>query len=549
VNIINSLPSALGLFLFILASSIGGNAVKKHELIILHTNDIHARILGVRDDDSMCGLKDRDSHNCFGGFDRIFTRVRAEKEANVLLLDAGDQFQGTMFHFFYKGIASANLMNLIGYTAMAVGNHEFDDGPKALAAFIRQARFPLLSANIDVSKSNELKNLIKPYVVVRKNGLRIGILGYTTKDSIYLSSPGPHVAFLPIIDSVKKAVAALKDARVDVIVAVSHAGLNIDIEVAKSISGIAAIVCGHTNSLLSNQQKKADGKSPLVIYSPDQSPVLLVSAYAYGKFLGRLKFSFDAQGKPISWESEPILLNSQVKRNPRIKKQIDKLYQPISDFEKQIVGSIPVNIDGKTCRFQECALGNLIADSMLNYARKFGVSIAFMNGGGIRASLKKGIVSQAELENVLPFAKTLVLLKLKGAVIRKILEHGVAHVDQEKNGNTGRFLQVSGLKYSFDPRKPTGSRIKDIWLVRKNTLEPLVEDNFYGVVTNSYLVDGGDDFTFFAESKELWRIELTLKDLLAQFFQTSLSQLPKTDGRIVNLSLFKAPSIQKINTY
>jgi 5'-nucleotidase / UDP-sugar diphosphatase len=525
-------------FLFCLSTSASLKASTK-ELVLLHTNDMHARVMGVRHDDSMCSLEDRDSVACFGGFDRIASQVNYERSMhqNILLVDAGDQFQGTMFHLMYHGQVSAQMMNLIGYEAMAVGNHEFDNGTKTLASFIKTIKFPILSANIDASKSPELKNRIKPYVIVRKNGLRIGILGYTTEDTAYLSSPGADIKFLPIIDSVKKAVLALKKAHADVIIAVSHSGLNQDIEVAKNVSGLAAIISGHTNSLLSNRQQKADGPSPLVVMSQDHAPVLLVSAYAYGKYLGKLRFSFDDKGRPTAWDGEPILLDHAIKPDDVIRGEIDKYYQPIKALQNQTVGFTPVDIDGQSCRFQECTFGNLLADSMLEHAKPFGVDIALMNGGGIRASAGKGPITYAGLQDVLPFDKTLVLYRLKGLVIKDALEHGVAYVEDQKNGNTGRFLQVAGLRYSFDPKKPRGKRIADVFV--KNGLHQWVRLDLkktYGVVTNSYMAGGGDNYTQFFGHKERWSIALELKDLLSQFFQSSLSQLPKRDGRIINLA-------------
>lgn len=517
------------------------------ELVLLHTNDMHARVMGVRSDDSMCSLEDRDTENCFGGFDRIARQVKSERDSNknVVLLDAGDQFQGTMFHLMYHGQVSAHLMNRIGYDAMAVGNHEFDNGPQVLAQFIKTTTFPIVSANIDVSKSPELRQRIKPYIIVQKNDVRIGIVGYTTEDTAYLSSPGQNIQFLPIIPSVKKAVASLKKARVDVIIAVSHSGLNQDIEVAKKVSGLAAIISGHTNSLLSNHQHKADGPSPLVVLSPDKVPVLLVSAYAYGKFLGKLTFSFDDTGRPLSWSGEPILLHHGITPDPLIRKEIDRYYKPIASLEHQIVGFSPVDIDGQSCRFQECMLGNMVADSMLEHTRSFGVAIALMNGGGIRASMSKGAITSTSLQDILPFDKTLVLIKLTGAAIKGVLEHGAAFVEDQKNGNTGRFLQVAGLRYAFDPQQSPHKRITHVSVQEGLNWVPLDPAKTYGVVTNSYMAQGGDNYGQFMSHKEQWSIAIELKDLLAQFLQTPLSQLPKREGRIINVahnSSLTAPS-------
>ncbi len=520
------------------------------ELTVLHTNDMHAHVLGVRDDDTMCSQEDMDLKKCYGGFDRIFgeaTRQRSLSK-NTVLLDAGDQFQGSLFHVLYRGIASANFMNQIAYDAMTVGNHEFDDGPAGLKQFVTTIRFPIISANIDVSKSPELKNLIKPYTIIERNGKRIGLVGYTTEDTAYLSSPGEKIRFLPIIESVTRAVKELKAKKVDVIVAISHSGLNRDKEVAKKVSGIAAIVCGHSNSLLSNTHKNADGPSPLVVMSPAKEPVLLVSAYAYGKFLGKLKFSYDQKGVPLSWEAEPILLDHTIARVTDMKAEMTKLYQPIAQIRAKHVGNAAVELEGRSCRFEECVFGNLIADAMADFGRNFGARIALMNGGGIRASIPKGPVSQAHLQDVLPFDKTLVFLKLKGSVIRDIIEHGVAYAEDKANDNTGRFLQVSGLKYSFNSKNQRGKRITDISFIDPATgkFEPLSPSKTYEVVTNSYLANGGDNYEYFKQAKERWSVGVELKELLANFLMKSQSQLPKREGRIVNLAQSETPPLQDV---
>lgn len=526
-------------FMLALFSSVGlGQTLKSLE--ILHTNDMHAHIFGVTPDDAMCTLANIDTDLCYGGFDRMATLVdRFRKQNNTtLLVDAGDQFQGSMFHQLYGGLASAQFMNEIGFDAMAVGNHEFDNGPEALAKFASTIRFPLLSANIDASAHPLLKDMIKPYVIVHKKGLRIGIIGYTTEDTRYLSAPGPKVHLLPIIPSVKKAVVALQKAKVDVIIALSHAGLARDKEVASKVSGIAVIVSGHTNSLLSNTVKNSDGPCPLVIRSLKGEPVLLVSAYAYGKFLGRLNFSFDESGVPKTWSGEPILLDQRVPRKRSLSLLAHKLYEPVAQLEKEQVGALPLAADGRDCRFEECIFGNFITDSMLEFAKKFGISIALMNAGGIRASLPQGAVNRAHIKDVLPFEKKVVFVKLKGREIQKNLEHGVSFVEDRSNDNTGRFLQVSGLKYSFDPRKPRGERVSHI-LVYDPSLSsfmPLDSNKIYGIAINSYIAQGGDNYSFLSQSHERWSIDIDLKDLLDTFIKSPKSQLPKLEGRIVNLA-------------
>lgn len=515
------------------------HAIKiEKELVLLHTNDMHARVMGVRQDDSMCSVEDRDTKACFGGFDRIATQVKTEKmhHPNVLVLDAGDQFQGTVFHQHYRGQVSADLMNHIGYQAMAVGNHEFDDGPEVLAAFAHTAQFPLLSCNIDVSQSSQLKNVVKPYIIVQQQSLRIGILGYTTEETAFLSVPGPQVKFLPIIPAVQKTIATLKKLGVDVIVAISHSGLNQDIQVAQNVSGLAAIVSAHTNSLLSNDHEKADGPSPLIVLSVEKVPVLLVSAYAYGKYLGKLKFTFDNKGRPTSWAGEPILLDHTIRPDSNIRQKIDQYLRPIANLKQDMITVLPTEADGQSCRFKECSLGNMVADSMLAHASPWGAQIALMNGGGIRASLGRGQVTSLMLQDSLPFDKTLVLLTLKGSVIKQIIEHGVFYSEDPKNSNTGRFLQVAGLRYVYNSASPSGQRVKRIFVQKGKDWVLLKLDQTYKVAANSYLVQGGDNFIHFAGQPNPVYMGVELKELLKNYLQSPLSQLPKKEGRIINLA-------------
>lgn len=218
-----------------------------------------------------------------------------------------------------------------------------------------------------------------------------------------------------------------------------------------------------------------------------------------------------------------------------------KLYEPVLTWEKEEIGALPLAVTSRDCRFDECIFGNFITDSMLEFAKKFGISIALMNAGGIRASLPQGPINRAHIKDVLPFEKKLVFVKLNGREIKKNLEHGVSYVEDRNNDNTGRFLQVSGLKYRFDPERPRGHRVSNV-LVYDATVGsflPLDSDKTYGVAINSYMAQGGDNYNFSSQSPERWSIDVDLKDVLDAFIKSPKSQLPKLEGRIVNLAQAK----------
>ena len=177
-------------------------AAAEYKLTILHTNDIHSRIEPINKYDSTCSADDLAEDGCFGGSARLLTAIREAREAaeNPILLDGGDQFQGSLFYSYYKGKAAAEMMNAMGYEAMAVGNHEFDDGPDVLANFAEAVDVPLLLANADLSGEAKLADGVEAATIVEKRGEKIGIIGLTPEDNAELSSPGKTITFTDPVD-------------------------------------------------------------------------------------------------------------------------------------------------------------------------------------------------------------------------------------------------------------------------------------------------------------------------------------------------------------
>lgn len=167
-----------------------------YTLHILHTNDVHSRIEPINGFDSTCNAEQAAAGECFGGSARLLTAVAARRAAldgqNVILLDAGDQFQGSLIYTTYQGAVEAEMMERIGYDAMAVGNHEFDDGPAGLAALADAVSFPVISGNIDPSREPALAGRIDSHVVLDVGGERIGIIAVLATDTPETSSPGPN---------------------------------------------------------------------------------------------------------------------------------------------------------------------------------------------------------------------------------------------------------------------------------------------------------------------------------------------------------------------
>ena len=496
-------------------------------ITILHTNDTHAHL------EPFTPFKGEEQ----GGVSRRFTlikQIRAEG-GNVLLLDAGDVFQGTLYFNQYEGQADLWFMNKMGYDAMAVGNHEFDKGQEPLAKFIDGANFPVLSANLDCSGSDLLRDKIKPYVIKEIGGEKVGIFGLTTEDVKIISNVGEGVEVLDPIETAKKVVAELEAQGVNKIIALTHIGYEKDKELAASVDGIDIIVGGHSHTLLGDMEG-AKGPYPTVVNSPGGDPVLIVHAYKWGSYLGRLNVTFDAEGKVTEYSGQPIFVNASIESDPEFDAKLAELAAPLEELKKKVIGQAAVDLDGERehVRTMETNLGNLVCDAMLWKTADDNTQIAIQNGGGIRASADAGDISMGKILEILPFGNTLVDLDLTGAQIIEALENGVSQIEEVK----GRFPQVAGLRYTFDPRKPVGSRIVkvEVWDKASGQYVPIDPNATYRVVTNNFLFGGGDGYEVFKQGTNVYETGVLLSDALAEYIAAHSPVSPKVEGRIVNLA-------------
>ena len=526
--------------LFVSVAPVGAQEGSEYNLVILHTNDVHARIDQFDSRGNTCDEDELAEGECLGGVARrktVVDQIRGEG-GNVLLLDGGDQFQGTLFFNQYQGAAAQEMMNALGYDAMAVGNHEFDSGPGTLGSFIDGANFPVLAANIDASAEPTLAGKIEAYTVVDAGGEKIGIVGYTTEDTEILSSPGPNVKFNNIEASVQAAIDELTAQGVNKIIAVSHGGFGKDREVAANVTGLDVIVAGHTNTYLSNADEDASGPYPTVVTGPDGNPVLLVSDFTWGKYLGRLDVGFDENGVATTYSGEPILLDNSVAQDAAIQARVDELAVPLTELLNKGTGSAAVDLDGEreNCRFGECVMGNLITDAILWKTAAEGTQIAFQNGGGIRASIPAGDVTVGDVLTVLPFGNAIATFEITGEEVVQALENGVSRAENPENEGTGRFAQVSGLRYSWDPNQPVGSRIVSVELRNADgSYGPLDLAATYKVASNDFNRNGGDDYEVFATARNAYDFGPSLDEAVAQYIAANSPVAATTEEAPVTL--------------
>lgn len=521
-----------------------------YNLSLMHTNDTHANLDKVAKRTT------------------AINEVRANKP-NSLLIDAGDVMSGTLYFNEFQGMADLEFMNAIGYDVMTFGNHEFDlgstpEGHKALSEFVKGAKFPLVSANVDFSKETLFNGIYHDGIITDKpedgniysgiikevDGEKVGIFGLTTMDTPNISSPG-KIEFNNYLEKAEEAVAALENAGVDKIIAVSHLGyddnplFDNDLELAKLVEGIDIIVGGHTHTKLEKPVLITEGKDGEM-----KEPTIIVQAYQYNDFLGTIDVEFDEDGVIVGYAGELISIADK-KEDAETAVILKGYSEKIDELKNTETGANAVNAllnprlsdgDGKvSVRNSETALGNLISDGMLDKAKEFNdkTVIAFNNGGGIRAAIDQGPITLGDILTTMPFGNTLAVMNLKGSELVAALEHSVSQAPNESGG----FLHVSGMKFSYDSSKEAGKRVVSVDVKGADgEYTALDETKEYVVATSAFTAIGGDGFTMLATVYKEGRVnDLGVPDWVT--FRDYLTKLkdvdPKVEGRITDLAQTK----------
>lgn len=501
-----------------------GMAQADYTLNIIHINDLHSRVEPINKYDSTCKAEDNAEGKCFGGYARVATKIaelRKELDGqNVIVMDAGDQYQGSLMYTTYKGDVEIEMMEKIGFDVMAVGNHEFDDGDEGLAKLVNGVSFPVISGNLDVSKSNILAGKLGDHVVLDVGGEKIGIISALATDTAETSSPSEAVMFADEISALQEDVDALTAEGVTKIVALTHVGVKKDMGIAGAVSGLDAVIGGHSHTKFSNSEEGA------MAYPTMVGDVPVVQAYAYSKYVGLLTLVFDDAGKVTSATGDTILLDASVAEDPAIVARVAELAGPIEEMKTRVVASTAETLDGErgSCRAMECAMGNVITEAMLDRVKDQGVEIAIQNGGGIRASIGAGEVTMGDVLSVLPFQNTLSTFQVDGATIVAALENGVSQYED----GAGRFPQVAGMTYVFDLSQPAGGRISEVMVGG----QPIDLTKVYGVVSNNYVRNGGDGYKMFRDAQNAYDYGPDLADVTAEYMAKMGPVKPMLDGRI-----------------
>lgn len=495
-------------------------------ITFFHINDVHAHL----DQFSSSGTDCTDpSRGCYGGYARVKTVLDNSRpnKTNSLFLNAGDEFQGTLFYNFYKGWKTAETLNQLGVDAMTLGNHEFDGGDEELAAFIDNVTFPVLSANLR-SANPTLNQSVKPYTLFEDYGL--AVIGVTTAETGQLSNPGNGTTFADETASVQAAIDDIKTAHpaISRIVALTHIGYEQDVLLAQQTTGLSLIIGGHSHTLLGNMTG-SQGAYPTIATNPDGEEVFIVTAYRWGEYLGYIDVAYDvATGAVVEYRGAPVHLTNTTAQDEGLQAQIEAWREPFEAFAAEVVGSTSVYLGSETCQEEECLLGDVMADAMLSYRQVANpdVDFALINAGGIRAPIDEGDITRGEVLTSFPFGNAIVELQYTGEKLQAVLEGIVSGVNQANGGEVTSFLQLStGIRVVYNPGGAVGSRLVNV-TIGDAELDPSAT---YTLVTLDYLAGGGDNF--FEERTDYITLDLQA-DVLVSYLAAESPLDVAVDGRI-----------------
>ena len=450
-----------------------------------------------------------------GGLARIAALKKhfSAQSPNTLLLLAGDTVSPSVASRIFKGRQMIESWNAVGLDYAALGNHEFDFGPEVLRDLMKESKFTWLAANAIDKRTGKPFGGSPPYVIRTFDGVKVGLFGLVTADTATSSKPGPGVEFRNPILTAAQIVRQLRAKGVRAIVAITHLPMSQDKQLGRSVP-IDVIIGGHEHALL----QSLSGRTPIFKMGSD------------ARNLGRISLNISARtGSVTSIDWEVIPVADDTPDDPASAAVIGGFESKLSAELDGPVGKTSVELDARqaTNRSGETNVGNFVADS---YRISTNADVALLNGGSIRSNMTygPGVLTKRNVLSILPFENPVVKVEVTGATIRAALEHGVSRIAEDSE--EGRFPQVSGLEFTFDGRRPSGSRVVSVTVKG----QPLDDKRNYTLASNTYLLGGGDGYSMFGKAKYLISAEEGQVEPAVVMAAISAvdSIAPKTDGRI-----------------
>ncbi|MDP6538071.1 MAG: bifunctional UDP-sugar hydrolase/5'-nucleotidase [Planctomycetota bacterium] len=504
-----SLVGRLAALALVLAAGVsaGWAADEPLHLIVLHTNDVHGQVEAR----PAVWLSEEDPPP-IGGLRRLagtVGRVRAEAErtgAGVLVVDAGDWFQGTPEGLVDRGRAFVRVLLEVGYDAMCVGNHEFDHGLPHLLSLLADFRVPAVCANLHEPEAGRVE-WVAPWKVCEVAGMRVGLVGLLTPQTPHITHEDAEgLRFVDPIAELARVRAELGD-DVDWILPLTHLGVEADVELAEAFPDLPLIVGGHSHTFL--REGRTEGET------------LIVQVGSKASAVGRVDLWFDADTKQLlKLEYDVISLLEEIPaehRNDRVDEMCEHLVAFSAERMAVVVGELLGPLQRTRDRFRSSSAGNLICDAM---RAALPADVAIQNRGGIRCDWKPGPITRRDLFELLPFGNHLVRLELPGARIVECVRAAV-------EGTAHSGLEFSGMVVEVQVDEAGGGHLDGILIGG----EPIDDERVYSLVTNSFLADGGDRYLSLKAASSRLDDPRMLREMLEEYLGERGRHEPSVEQR------------------
>jgi 5'-nucleotidase len=522
------------------------------ELNIAHINDTHSHITS---ENYILEFNNTKTYVNIGGYPRVFSEIKAlqKSKKNLLILNAGDTFQGTIYYSIFKGQADAQMLNLIPWDALELGNHEFDDGDEHLANYLDKLNLKssdILASNIEVSPENPLYKKFSPYTIKTfKNLQKVAIIGIDILSKTkYSSNPDADDKFKDEVETAQKYIDEVKSKGINKIILLSHTGLKNDKIYASKLDGVDIIIGGDSHSLMGDFSKVGlisdEISYPFITNDKNSKKVCIVQAWQYNYAIGELKAIFDADGNIIECFGDTKLLlgetflqkdtngkkvlidddkkskilkmisnttNIKIVQEDKTALATQKIYtNQIQTKAAQVIGNssqylghnrIPNDgFDGVSKLPLGSDIVPIVAKSFYDISNIADASI--QNAGGIKIPIKEGNITIGDAYTLLPFSNTLYEIKMTGLQIKQVLMDAVDESifgGKDNKVSTGAFPYAYALRYDVDTTSNKDETIKNLEIMDRETQEfsPIDETKTYIIITNSYIASGKDGYNTF----------------------------------------------------
>jgi len=509
------------------------------KIVTIFTNDMHGGI-----DRSEASFINPDFPPMLGGgavAGRYILQKRQEAAQNgwgFLLIDAGDFYQGTPLGTVSEGEAVIEYMNTVGYDALTIGNHDFDNGWKNLKKLAEKANFPFLATNLYRKSTGELAEFVKPYIIKEIQGIKIGIIGATLSATPSMSYP-EHIEdldFRPEIEGIKRYLPELKAQGVNTVIVLTHAWLAYDPEVGYK-QMVADLSDGELGESYNTSAQAIAHRIPGIdimfsghlhrgFYEPWEDPLnhtLIFQNYANGSNLGHVNFYIHRQTGTLAgydYESDDgaifTLFEDDFLPDTSLTRLIDFWVQKAEAGFDEVIGLATGQIYRSSSG--ESPMGNLMADAMLASTK---ADIAFSNFGGVRADLPAGLITPRHVFKVMPFGNRIVIMKVNGKFLKELVE------DRVSGSNQG--MLVGGAEIVIDRNQPDGSRVIKFNIGGK----PIEYEREYTLAVTDYLAEGnsGYDLLTTITPDRTNYTGILLRQAMIDYIREHSPIVPKTDGR------------------